>query len=274
MDTDAMFDAAFAASEAQPQADATTPENVPTQEEATQEKPTEEAAETEESGSDPKEEAFPKKAVNAISRRDKQIGKLRAQYEAAQAELNKFREQSLPKPTQQTNSGEPKETDFNNYADYLEARATYKIEQKFAERESKQQESLRSSQEQNWLAERNQYVSTKAQEFIKEVPDALSIVQEYGDIADEFSPELQRLFLEADNAPLAFYNLAKEGKLEALMAMSPAKAAMEIGMAQAIAPSKPKTKAPAPLPASRGNAASQKPPEKWTADDAVNWLNS
>jgi len=265
---------AAATAEAQPQTDAQLPqENVPTPEEATQELPAEENTETNESGDETREEQFPKKAVNAINRRERKIGKLTAEREQLMAELNKYREQSAPKQPNQSKADDgPKETDFNNYAEYLEARTAYKIEKQFAEYNGKQQETHRTQQEKAWVAEREQYVSTKAQDFIKETPDALAIVQEYSDIADEFSPELQRLFLEADNAPLAFYNLAKEGKLEALMAMSPARAAMEIGMAQAKAPSKPKTKAPTPLPASRGSVPAGKRLEDYTPREALNLM--
>ena len=59
-------------------------------------KATEEIAPTE--TIEPEEIPFPKKAVNALSRRDKQIGKLQAQLAAERAELAKYREQAAKTP--------------------------------------------------------------------------------------------------------------------------------------------------------------------------------
>lgn len=248
---------------AQPQADAAI---------AAQETPEIEGAEPEEQATENREDAFPKKAVNAISRRDKQIGKLRAEREQLAAELNKFRAQSTQ--TKPANTGAPKEAEFTNYADFLEAKNAYAIEQKFAERDTKHEETQRTTQEKAWISEREQALSVKAQQFVKEMPDAAALVEEYSDVIDEFSPQLQRLFLEADNAPLAFYNLAKEGKLESLASMSLARAAMEIGRAETQAATKPKTKAPTPLPAARGSVAPSKSLESMSGDELLKWVNS
>lgn len=219
------------------------------------------------------EETFPKKAVNALSRRDKQIGKLKAQYEQAQSELNQLRQAQAVKP-QVKSDGAPKEADFNNYADYMEARTEWKIEQRLADRDGKQQQAQTATQEEAYINSRREHLSATAKEFVKSIPDAQSVIDDHADIADEFPPHIQRLFLDADNAPLAFYNLAKEGKLEALASMSPARAAMEIGRAQAQTVTKPQTKAPAPLPASRGSVASGKSLDSMSGDELLKWINT
>lgn len=266
------------AGEAQPIADANSIDNiidnaVAESTEATKEIPKVEPSEPEAAEAKP-EEQFPKKAVNALSRRDKQIGKQRAQIEQLNAELARFRQQPAQQTQKPANTGEPKEDDYKNFADFIDAKNAYRIEQGFAKFEGKQKETQKSQQEQAWIAQREQAVRTTAQTFIKENPDAQAVIEEFADLADEFSPELQRAFLEADNAPLAFYNLAKEGKLEDLMQMSPARAAMEIGRAQAQALTKPKTKAPTPLPASRGSVAGGKRPEDLSGDEIRSWMRA
>lgn len=268
-----------AKAEAQPIADANSVESIlkqgnpPVEEQqSTTETPEAETTEQEESVEQP----WPKKAENALAKAKGKAAQLRAERDQERAarqraedELNKYRSPQQ-KPTAQ---GAPKEADFNNYAEFLEAKNNYNIDQKFAERDGKQKETQNIQQEQEWVAQREQSIATSAQEFIKENPDAQAVLEEYSDLADEFSPQLQRLFLEADNAPLAFYNLAKEGKLEALASMSLAKAAMEIGRAQTQAAIKPKTKAPAPLAASRGSVPASKPLDKLTAREAWQLLN-
>lgn len=257
---------------AQPTADATT--------ETTDTKATEETqapeGKTEQDAGKPEDDTpFPKKAVNAISRRDKQIGKLRAEREQLASELEKYRQQAQLKQTQNnTPAGAPKEADYKTYAEYLEAVNDYKIDQKFAKLQGEQKQTQQNTQEQAWVSERQTAIETQAADFIKENPEALALVQEYADVVDNFSPELERLFLEADNAPLAFYNLAKEGKLEALPSMSLAKAAMEIGRAQTQTPIKPKTKAPAPLPASRGSVAAGKQLIDMSPEELGKWVTS
>lgn len=240
---------------------------------ATPETPEEEPAEPNEPAEPTKDEPFPKKAINALSRRDKQIGKLRAEREQLAAELEKVRAQQTVRPTEKpVNTGEPQEKDFTNYHDYIRALNKYDAEQLLNARDGKQKETQQNQQEQAWVTERETAVTQQAQDFIKDNPEALSLVEEYADVIDEFPAGIQRLFLEADNAPLAFYNLAKEGKLESLGTMSLAKAAMEIGRAQTQAPAKPKTKAPTPLPASRGSVSSGKRPDEMDGKEIRAWM--
>lgn len=241
--------------------------------EATTETPEVDTTETPDPAVETKDEPFPKKAINALSRRDKQIGKLRAQYEQAQAEINRLRQQAPQQPQKPQGDGEPKESDFDNYADYMRAVQKYDLQQEVAKLEGKQQQTQHSKEEQAWIAQNEQVVALAAQKFIKENPEAQAVIEENADIADEFSPELQRVFLEAgEAAPIAFHNLAKEGKLEALMQMSPAKAAIEIGRAaaQAVKP-KPTTKAPAPMSPAKGTASGTKDPSQMTDEEFNAW---
>lgn len=218
------------------------------------------------------------KLRRAKARDDRRIGKLTAQKYQYQKEADELRTR-LSQPQQATqqkplNNGEPKETDFNNYAEYMRAVQKYDLQQEFAVRDNKQQITQQSVQEQAWVAQREQAVAAKAQEFAKENPEVIALVEEYGDVIDELPSAIQRAFLEADNAPLAFYNLAKEGKLEELASMSPARAAMEIGRAQTQAPKKTATRAPTPMTPAKGTAAGGKSLERMSGDELLNWVNS
>lgn len=233
------------------------------------------------------------KLRRAKVRDDRRIGKLTAQKYQAMKEAEELRSkyaspQQSPKRAEvleqgaelsPAKTGIPTNLDqnkFNSYSDYLEARAEeiadYKIERKFAEHSSKQKETWQSEQDRQYVSERLGVIEKQTEEFAKEFPDADALGDEYADVLQDFSPQLKRLFLEADNAPMAFYNLAKEGKLEELANMSIAKAAMEIGRAQTVAV-KPKsvTKAPAPIPASRGSASGGKDPSQMTDAEFNDW---
>lgn len=233
---------------------------------------------------------FPKKAVNAISRRDKTIGKQRAELEAMRAEIARLAGQAQgnnqrepqqqpqqPRPQQVNNDGRPQEKDYTTYAEYLEAVNDWKIEQRLNQRLSeftnKQKQEQQTAQDNAWRQERLTAVDQQAAEFAKEYPEIGQLWEEYGDVIQEYPDELKNIFLAADNAPLAFLNLAKAGKIEAIASMSPAQAAMEIGRAQAQPPTKPKTKAPTPLPASRGSVPTGKPLKDLTPREAWKLFN-
>lgn len=206
---------------------------------------------------------FPKKAVNAISRRDKTIGKLRAENQHYQQRLRELEAGNAIPPHKQVTQGKPpaldapKEEDYDTLGDYLGAVAEHKAEQKLAAHLEKQRDEQRDAQERAWIAQREDTVVTMAQDFMKNNPDAEALLAEHADLIDGFPEPIARLFLEAENAPLAFYNLAKAGKLEALASMTFAQAAMEIGRAQSTPITKPESKAPAPLPSARGPGGSK-----------------
>jgi hypothetical protein len=236
--------------------------------------PEPEPAEPEAPAEESDEVSFPKKAVNAISRRDKQIGKLKAQHEQLVAELERLRTQQATKPTPQPTDGAPREADFETYAEYLEARQDWKMEQKLAEIDSKTKQATQTNQEQAYYDSLHKQTEQKLASFVDEVPDAQSVFDEYADVIDACPDNIYKLFLESGDAPLAAYNLAKQGKLEDVLQMSHAKAAIEIGRALAQAAIKPKTKAPTPLPASRGSVPSGKSLDNMSGDELLKWVKS
>lgn len=203
---------------------------------------------------------FPKKAVNAISRRDKQLVKMRADMAALQAEVSKYRQpQAQPQQSPQSDNSAPKEEDFDDYGSYLEAKLLHKIKMEQSVQQKSQQDQQVQSQKQQWVQQREQEIAQKVETHKAEIPDFMQVIETNADIMDNLPEHVELAFLEADDAGLAYYNLAKEGKLEALLTMSPYRAAMEIALAQQKKPSLNRVSgAPSPIKPIAGRGSSTK----------------
>lgn len=219
-----------------------------------------------------KDDIFPKKAVNAISRRDKQIAKLKAEIEqfksGLKAEGNKQNQKS---------EGMPKEEDFADkpYSEYLDAITEWKVEQKFKQTEQTLKEKQLEQEQSEWELERiealdeNETQAKKSfSDFEQTVAKALSEIQ--------LEPHIRKAFLEVDNGAYALYAMAKDGALETLNDMSAMKAAILIGKYEdkglALSKQKQQTKAPAPMTPNKGVGSGSKPLD--TVQDVMAWLKS
>lgn len=198
---------------------------------------------------------WPRKAVNAMSRRDREIGRLRAQLRELQA-----KEQTKQNTNTQPANAEPQEKDFATYGEFLQASTLYKLRQELAEAK-KAEHTERTNETKS--AERKRYVETKsqsiieaAQKYARQLPDYQQVVQENHDIIDNFPEAIQDLFLEADDAALAFYNLAKDGTLATLAEMTPARAALAIAKAHKAPTPQRQTQAPRPMQGASGTGQS------------------
>lgn len=203
---------------------------------------------------------FPKKAVNALSRRDRTIAKLKAENHRL---MNQ--EKIQPEAPNET----PKEDDFETYGEFISATNKFDMDKRFADYEKKQGETKQSEQNDQWIAERAEAVSKQADKAIAEIPDYMDVLEQNNDIIDVLPPEVQNLFLETENAPLAFYTMAKDGSLEGLMSMSPMQAAVAIGRAaeRGSSPAPVKiSKAPAPMKASAGSGDNSNNPVNMSPD--------
>lgn len=271
----AIAEATAAPAEAQPIADA--PKEVAPTEQPIEEAPTEEAPQAE-------DVVFPKKAVNAISRRDKQIGKLQQERDFLRQELAKVQQ----KPAEQTKPATmgdepepndfgipvPKMSDYDTFMAYSRAVNKYDREVERAALAKESETTQRITESQKWEAERRNYQDEKADEFVKANPAAVQVLKEYSDVIKEFSPEIVTALLETDNAVQVLYNLASNGKLEALASMSPARAAIEIGRAEAQSPPpKQQTKAPTPMSPVKGMATGGKSFSQYTPEEAHAFLS-
>ncbi len=218
---------------------------------------------------EPDDTPFPKKAVNALSRRDKQIGKLQAQLAADRAELAKFRES-------QVKSSVPSEESFDNYGEYLKAQHRMEWEQENANNSKQQEERKVTAEQEAWHAERTDYAIDKAKYAIENIPEYKQLFMEHADILQSLPPHVERAFYEAEEPALAFLALAKEGRLEALIDMSPYQAAREVGRAEirgeALSKAKQITKTPAPIEGLKGTGSSSKSLETMNSQDLLKWL--
>ncbi len=215
---------------------------------------------------------FPKKAVNAISRRDKQLVKERAEKAALQAELAKYKQPQAPNPQvqPQSDNAAPKEDDFEDYGSYLEAKLLHKIKTEQAAQAKQAQDTQAQSQRQQWEQQRQAEIAQRVDSHKAEIPDFMQVVETNADLMDAMPAHIEQAFYEANDAGLAFYNLAKEGKLEALLTMSPYKAAMEIALAQTKKPSLNRvSNAPAPIKSVSGRGSSTKDTDDMSGEELM-----
>lgn len=199
---------------------------------------------------------FPKKAINALSRRDKTIGKLRAEIAALKAVQGQQPPQQAQQiPQANKSDGAPREEDFDNYGDYLKASFKYDLQQEQAKTKAEAESQQSTYKENLWKAEREQAIVQSFDGHKQTLPDFEQVIASFVDVADEFSPEIENIFLSANDPALAFYNLAKEGKLEALATMSPYQVMREVALAEMKKPEvKRVSSAPQPIKGATGAA--------------------
>lgn len=245
------------------QSEETPVENAAVEQESAQAEDEQEAVKAKE------DDPFPSKARNAIARRDRKIGRLTAEATMLRQELERLRTAPAPK-------GPPTEDQFENYGDFLEAKVLHKLEaQKQPQQETPPPEPNRYGDDVDpeWVAEREEYTATKASEYINLIPDYQEVFMANMDLIDALPPKIEKLFLEADDGALAFYTLAKEGKISAFRGLSEARAALEIASAEKRGASylKPKTvsKAPSPIAANKGSMGGINDADRMSADDLL-----
>lgn len=208
-------------------------------------------------GSDGDNIEFPKKAVNALNRKNKQINKLRAQMRELEAKLNEA-------PPEQNNQSEINPDDFDSYGDYINAQVEALVEQKTMQSQTDMQKQQLTQQQQALAAQRDQHIIEQAQEAAQVFSDLPQVWQENAQLLDALPKEVADIFYSIDHAPAAVYTLAKEGKLESLLYANPSIAAYEIVNAQNRGLemlSKPKTRvsqAPTPISKARGTGSAKK----------------
>lgn len=223
---------------------------------------------------------WPKSAKNKVSRLERETRILRAREQEHLAELVNYRKQiQQPQNNQPNKADGPQEDQFDNYGDYLKAVARYEAKQELAQSQPKPQEQPQVSvQEQVWVAKREDAVAEQAKALLQTNPEYQQILNDNSDILDAMPPHIERVFLEADNAPLAFIALAEEGKLESLLSMSPARAAMEIAKAEtrgeAMVKAKKITSAPAPLSPNKGSGQVGKSLDAMSGKELNAWRKS
>mgnify|MGYP001547769859 CR=1 FL=1 len=199
---------------------------------------------------------FPKKAINALNRKNKQINKLRAQMRELEAKLN-----------EQPNVSEAKEInsdDFENYGDYINAQVEALVEQKTKQSQADMHKQQLTQQQEYLKAQRDQFIIEQAQEMSQTLTDLPDVWSQNAQTLDSLPEQISDIFYNIENAPAAIYTLAKEGKLESLMYMNPAVAAYEIinaqnkGLELFSKPQKRVSQAPTPISKAKGTGSFKK----------------
>lgn len=246
-------DAAFA----EAMAEATMTEETTTQD-VVDEQPESEAP-AEDDQQQQQDEPFPKKAVNSLKRKDKQLRALRqekrelsrriAEYEAKQKE-------STPDP-------EPTEDDFESYGDYLKARQDWQFSSRNREQDHTRQTEDFGRQEQELLSRRDATIAEMREQFFKDVPDARKVMQDNAALLRQLPTEIGEIVLELDNPTAAVYTLIKEGRIEDVAYMTPHLAAAELVAAQQ------RGQTLNSVPTTTGDTETVVPPEPMTDSQAL-----
>lgn len=197
---------------AQPQADAPKPEA--TEAPATEVK---EAEVTETVDNKPKDEPWPKKAVNTVARLKSDKYKLRMEKEQMAARYEKEIAELRAKA--------PKEKDFENktYEELLDAKVDHraKISATEAALESAKKESAEIGRD--YSQERNEILRESATAGREAFPDFQKTMDEYAARIDNLPAELHPVVLETDNSPQALYSIIKDGLFDEFASLPPSK---------------------------------------------------
>ena len=156
-------------------------ESAETVEVATDEASTEESQvetqEVQENIAEPEEESpFPKKAVNAISRRDKKIGKLSAELEQLRAQLQQVAsKESVKEQPQgvapQKGDNPPNPDDYQTWDEYLEAKVDYNVKSALEKKTSQEKQSEASRQQQEYFQQRIENFGKSADLYAEKISD-------------------------------------------------------------------------------------------------------
>lgn len=222
---------------------------------------------------------FPKKAVNAISRRDRQIARMRAEHKQElsqlKAEIEKFRSST-------NTSQRPSPDNYETYDEYTDALIEWRIgEGQKTKQTAEQSPQLTQEQVQQQIhwQQRAAEMDKQDAELEQKLPDYKQFREINSDIFNNIKPEIVQVIYELDNAPLALYALAREGKLEDVLNNSnPYRAAMEMHRAQEkgkqllIRQTTP-TKTPAPIKGVGNSGSYSENLTKMSADEIIKHFN-
>ena len=223
---------------------------------------TDESGDSEDHSDESKDDAKDKpKKKGGFQRR---IDKLNARYSAAQQEVEYWRQLAL----KQTGAGEPKKEPveskqpavadgkpnpdhFDTHAEYVEALADWKTEQKLKERDQKLEKTKLEIEQANTLKAH----SDRVKSFAEKTDDFADVLESVDDIP--VSTAVQEIIISSENGPELMYELAKNrDEYARICKLPPLAAARELGriesrIASKASESKPETKkltkAPKPI---------------------------
>jgi hypothetical protein len=249
---------------------------------ATDEGPSEESTvenqEVQEDIAEPEDDTpFPKKAVNAISRREKKIEKLRAENEQLKAQLQQTapKEQVPPfkEPGDQKKDTPPNPDDFVEWDDYLQAKVEYGVAKALEARASQEKQSEVSRKEQEYFSQRIKDFGASVDKHSKRISDFEVIGDRIEkDVLPNLSADVQTAILESEDGALALYTLMKEGRIEDLEDMDGRQALKFLAKAEVrgqkfVENSRKVSAAPKPIQAVKGTGTYKKDVYDMTPDE-------
>lgn len=201
-----------------------------------------------------------RKLQRAMSRRNKKLEQERAEKAALKAENETLMRKLNSSGVNLTNpDGSPNPDAYDGrWGEYLLEKAKFEVRKEYEAKDSEKHKTEQAAMKERYVAEKLDSINQQANKMSAEIPDFQSVMQSNLDIVDEFPEYVETAFYECGNAAVAFYNLAKEGKLESLLDMGPYQVIAEISRAASLEPKKPvATSAPRPLTPARGNVTSK-----------------
>lgn len=234
-----------------------------------------------ESDEQPERDEFPKKAVNALARKDKKNAKLSAKLDEAYAKLREYESKSTaPAPKEEDFEGKP-------YGDYLNAAAKHAASLAINEQTIEQAKSQQEQLENEMREAANQAIDESAAVAEKTYPDFASAIQSLavqdrgdGNKIIPLSPIARAAFERSDDSAAAMYAIAKEGlqTLNLLNSLPPIEAAMMVKEYEIKAKSLPKIKrvssAPEPITSARGVASGSKSLQQSSPEEVLAFFKS
>ena len=189
--------------------------------------------ETLDDGEETDDTPFPKKAVNALNRREKQINKLKAANQQYMQDLQQLRQQMESFQAQFNAPKEPNQNDYDDYDKYVKDLAIYhsgkgQDKQESLDPEQIKQQAYQEAQQAVYLQQREQATIEKANEYIGSIPDYKDVIMEYEDVFDEMPDATAAAFYQAEDPAIAFYAMAKDGIAESLLNMTPQQVAYAV----------------------------------------------
>lgn len=208
--------------------------------------------------------------INKITRKRYEAERERDYYKA-ELERLKAEAQKPKEAPAETTSEKPKEEDFENYSDFVEALADWKAEQKAAQIERKLKEEREQAQKQS-----------AQQEFVAKLEQGREKYSDFDEVVFDPDVPITQPMVEAlhdcEHAADIAYYLGKHPDVAGHIAsLSPLAAAREIGIIEAelskpkAPPAKKVTQAPEPINPSGGGVVVEKDPAKMTNAEYRRW---
>lgn len=212
-----------------------------------------------------------KKYKNAIRRREKQINKFMAKL----AEL-----QGDTEDTQTEKPKAPNADDYEEYGEYLKDQAKHELREELAQKETEAKKARKELEQAHYMQQKHADIAEKNQQYAKSIPDFREVMEEAAPYAQFLPKHVEEILYAADDTSLAYYNIVKGGKLEALANATPHQAAIMVAQAQMKVPEvtqKATAKKPVhePIKGNKGTGlGGKKSLDRMSGDEILKWMNS